>query len=75
MYIWCITLILKKVHYIGCPKVFAWPTGWPWEKSNHWIFKMVKIHQGDCVDDISKEISDGGDWSIQSSFKHGVGHL
>jgi len=31
------------------------------KKSNHWIFKMVKIHQGDCVDDISKEISDGGD--------------
>jgi len=28
------------------------------------ILKMAKIHQGDCVDDISKEITDGGDWSI-----------
>ena len=31
MHIWYVTLIFKKVNYIGCPKVFAWPTGWPWE--------------------------------------------
>ena len=32
-----------------------------WKKPPMMIFKMVKIHQGDCVDDISKEISNGGD--------------
>ena len=24
---------IEKVHYIGCPKIFAWPTGWPWKKA------------------------------------------
>ena len=36
------------------------------------ILKMVKIHQVECVEGISKEIWDGGDRSIQSLFRHGV---
>ena len=72
-YIRCVTSILKKVNYIGCHKVFAWPSRWPWEKSYRWmILKMVKIHQVDYIDDISKGFVDGGDRSIKSLLRHSV---
>ena len=72
-YIRCVTSILKKVNYIGCHKVFAWPSRWPWEKSYRWmILKMVEIHQVDYIDDISKGFVDGGDRSIQSLLRHSV---
>ena len=36
------------------------------------ILKMVKIHQVDYIDDISKGFVDGGDRSIQSLLRHSV---
>ena len=72
-YIRCVTSILKKVNYIGCHKVFAWPSRWPWEKSYRWmILKMVEIHQVDYIDDILNQFFDVCDSYIQSTFRQGV---
>ena len=38
------------------------------------IFEMVKIHQVDNIDDISKEFVDGGDKSIQYLLRHSVSY-
>ena len=54
------TYIEKKSIIQGVPR-FLHDLQGDLEKKATYDFKMVKINQGDCVDDIPKEISDGGD--------------